>query len=197
MKAMILCGGMGTRTEKKYPGIPKALIPYKGKPILEHHLERLKMFDVFLNVRADEQRHFKKYGLPLLIETHPIGNAGAIKKFADDLGYRFLVIHNDVYHDIDYIAMTTMCQGTMIMAAKDIAGDKEFGVITKGEGGHIAGFTRRRLVNCGVYCMYHRINAYIEHGKFQDIDKDLIPRLIRTGELYFYEHKGAWKDIGV
>ena len=42
MKAMILCGGKGTRTQEKYPGIPKALIPYKGKPMLEHHLEKLK-----------------------------------------------------------------------------------------------------------------------------------------------------------
>ena len=196
MKAIILCGGMGTRAKEKYPDTPKALMPYKDKPMLEHHLEKLKMFDVMLNVRADEAKHFYKYKLPLLIETYPIGNAGAIRKFIDELGYRFMVVHNDVYHDIDYVALTTVCQGTMIMAIKDIARDKEFGIVTKGTDNHVVGFTRRRFINCGVYCMYQKVGKYIDYGKFQDIDKDLIPRLIEANELYYYEHKGLWKDIG-
>ena len=197
MRALILCGGVGTRAKKKYPDIPKALIPYRGRPMIEHHLERLRAFDVFLNVRSDEVSYFRKYKVPMLVETTPIGNAGAIRKFIDDLGYRFMVVHNDVYHDIDYVDRTTVCQGTAIMVAKDIAKDKEFGIVSKGKDGHVTGFTRRRLVNCGVYCMYHRVMDYIEYGKFQDIDRDLIPRLIQANELYYYEHKGIWKDIGV
>lgn len=196
MKAVILCGGIGVRSKKKHPDTPKALVPFWGKPMLEHHLEKLRAFDVFLNVRSDEAGHFRKYKVPMLIETNPIGNAGAIRKFIDDLGYRFLVVHNDVYHDIDYVTLMTVCQGTVIMAAKDIAKDKEFGIISKGKDGHVTGFTRRRFVNCGVYCMYHRVKDYIEYNKFQDIDRDLIPRLIQANELYYYEHKGVWKDIG-
>ena len=185
------------RTKEKYPGTPKALVPYKDKPMLEYHLKALRRFDVVLNVRADEAKHFEKYKLPTLVETSAIGNAGAIRRFIDELGYRFLVIHNDVYHDIDYVALTTVCQGTMIMAAKDIARDKEFGIVTKGKDNHVTGFTRRRFVNCGVYCMYQNVKKYIEYGKFQDIDRDLVPRLIEANELYYYEHKGKWKDIGV
>ena len=195
MKAMILCGGAGTRTKEKYPDTPKALIPYKDKPMLEHHLEKLRRFDILLNVRAEDAKHFRKYKLPLLIETHPIGNAGAIRKFIDDLGYRFLVVHNDVYHDINYVALTTVCQGTMIMTAKDIAKEKEFGIVTKGADNHVTGFTRRRFVNCGVYCMYQKVKNYIDYKKFQDIDKDLVPRLIQANELYYYEHDGKWKAV--
>lgn len=197
MKALILCGGMGTRVKSKYPDIPKALIPYRDRPMLEYHLETLRKFDVVLNVRADEAKHFYKYNLPLLIETYPIGNAGAIRKFIDELGYRFLVIHNDVYHDIAYVALTTVCQGTAIMAVKDIAREKEFGIVTKGKDNHVTDFTRRRFINCGIYCMYQKVRNYIDYGKFQDIDKDLIPRLIKAGELYYYEHSGKWKDISV
>lgn len=196
MKAMILCGGLGTRTKKEYPDTPKALILHKDKPMLERHLKALNRFDVVLNVRADEAKHFYKYKLPLLIEANPIGNAGAIRKFIDELGYRFLVIHNDIYHDIDYVAMTTICQGTVIMAAKDIAKEKEFGIVTKGKNYHVTEFTRRRFINCGAYCMYRKVGSYIKYGKFQDIDKDLIPKLIKANELYYYEHKGKWKDIG-
>lgn len=197
MKAMILCGGRGTRTKEKYPNTPKALIPYRDKPILEYHLKALKKFDVVLNVRADEAKYFEKYKLPMMVETYAIGNAGVIRKFIDELGYRFLIIHNDVYHDIDYIALTTVCQGTMIMAAKDIAKEKEFGIVAKGSDNHVVGFTRSRFVNCGVYCMYQKVKDYIDYGKFQDIDKDLIPRLIEAKELYYYEHAGKWKDVGV
>lgn len=197
MKAMILCGGADARTKEKYPDTPKALIYYKDRPMLEHHLRALRKFDVALNVRADEARHFYKYKLPLLIESHPIGNAGAIRKFIGELGYRFLVIHDDVWHDIDYVALTTVCQGTAIMAVKDIAGEREFGLAALGDDNHVAGFTRRRLVNCGVYCMYQKVKNYIDGGKFQDIDKDLIPRLIKADELYYYEHDGKWKDVAV
>ena len=42
MKAVILCGGIGTRLRPITYEIPKALIPVKGKPAIEHIIDLLK-----------------------------------------------------------------------------------------------------------------------------------------------------------
>lgn len=39
LKVMILCGGYGRRLENAYPNLPKPLVPFNGKPILQHIIE--------------------------------------------------------------------------------------------------------------------------------------------------------------
>ena len=42
MKAVILAGGKGTRLRPLTYSVPKPLLPYKQKPILEHIINKLK-----------------------------------------------------------------------------------------------------------------------------------------------------------
>lgn len=42
MQAVILAGGLGTRIQKAFPGIPKALIPAGGTPFIAHQLKLLR-----------------------------------------------------------------------------------------------------------------------------------------------------------
>src|SRR3989338_2481778 len=45
-KAIILCGGKGTRLRPITYEIPKALIPVQGKPIVEHQIELFKKYGI-------------------------------------------------------------------------------------------------------------------------------------------------------
>ncbi len=191
-----MCIDKKDRVKAKYPGVPQILIPYKEKPLLKHHLEQLSKFDVCLNVRQSEVQFFEDYKLPLLTERSSVGDAGTIKRFAGELGYRFLVVRGGIFHNIDFLEMVTLNQGTTIMAVADIAEKGEPGIIVKGKGNHVLGFSDRRLVDCGAYCMYQKVADYIKEGYSQDIYTELIPRLLKDKELYYYEHKGAWEKIG-
>lgn len=194
MKVIILGAGEGTRTRKIFPDIPKALIPVKGKPIIEYIIAVYKGFEVFVNVRKKEADKFKYLNLPLLIEKTPLGNAGAVKYFSKELGNRFIATHVDILTDLDPKKLTGAHQGYATMTVKDLSEPKNFGVITHKDS-LVTGFTRKRLINCGIYSFSKEVVKYIGSG-FQDFDKDLFPRLIEAKKLYFYEHKGLWEDAG-
>lgn len=194
MKVIILGAGKGTRTKKIFPDIPKALVPVKGRPIIEYIIDVYKDFEVLVNVREEDADKFKYLNLPLLIEKSPLGNAGAVKYFSKELGDRFIATHVDILTDLDPNKLVESHQGYATMTVKDLSEPKSFGVITH-ESSLVTGFTRKRLINCGIYSFSKEVVKYIGSG-FQDFDKDLFPRLIEEKKLYFYEHKGLWEDAG-
>jgi NDP-sugar pyrophosphorylase family protein len=194
MKVIILAAGEGTRTKKLFPDTPKALIPIKGRPAIEYLIEQYKGFEVLINVRSQDADRFKHLKLPLLPEETPLGNAGAIKHFSKKLGDRFLATHIDILSDIDPKRLAPPHKRIPTMTVKDLSAPKDFGVITR-EGTLVTGFTRERLINCGVYSFSRDVADFIGEG-FQDFDKDLFPQLIKAKKLYLYEHKSEWEDIG-
>lgn len=194
MKVIILGAGEGTRTKKLFPDTPKPLIPIKGRPIVEYIIDQYRGFDILINVREKDVSKFEYLKLPLLIEKTPLGNAGAVKYFARELGDKFIATHVDILSDLNPRELAESHNGYATMVVKDLSKPKSFGVVTY-EDRLITGFTRKRLINCGIYCFSREVVKYIGSG-FQDFDKDLFPKLIKAKRLYLYEHKGSWEDIG-
>jgi len=194
VKVIILAAGKGTRVREIFPDIPKPLILIDEKPIIERIIEQYNNFDILLNVRKEDADKFKYLDLPLLIENTPLGNAGAVKYFIKELGERFIATHTDIYSDLDPKDLINAHKHPATMVVKDVAKPKEFGMITHEED-LVTGFTRERLINCGIYMFSKDIVNYIGDG-FQDFDKDLFPKLINDKKMKFYQHVGLWHDIG-
>ncbi len=113
--AMILAAGKGTRMRPLTDRCPKPLLPVAGTPLIERHLQKLKVAGVkhvVINCSylADEifkyfdQRDDDGLAIELISEgEEPFETAGGIANALDALGdMPFLVINGDVWCEIDY-----------------------------------------------------------------------------------------------
>lgn len=113
MKALILSAGFGTRLKPLTDTTPKALIPYKGKSLIVHQIEKLK--SVGINEIVINVHHLKEkiidffdsndFGITVNIsdEEEIVGTGGGIinaENFFKD-GPFFLVVNADIISDVD------------------------------------------------------------------------------------------------
>ncbi|MAP34314.1 MAG: mannose-1-phosphate guanylyltransferase [Halomonas sp.] len=111
MKAMILAAGLGKRMRPLTDHCPKPLLPVAGKPLIVHHLERLKragIDEVVINVsyRAEQIMAALGDGSAYQLRIHwsqeasPLETGGGIQQALPLLGDApFLLVNGDVWCD--------------------------------------------------------------------------------------------------
>lgn len=201
MKVLILAGGRGTRVKSYYPNTIKPLVPILGKPILEILLNQLKDFEVFVNINKEDSEKLNQFKgrIKLLIEEKRMGKAQPIRELLEKYNEDILVIHCDVFTDLDFKKFIEKSQKRpelMTMAVRNISKGKAFGVAVFDEHKKVYGFTRERYVNTGIYLVRPGVKDYIKKELYQDIDADLFPKLIHDKVLGVYIHNGSWFDVG-
>ena len=115
MKAVILVGGRGSRLSDVSGGMPKALVPVAGVPVLARQFEMLRregIRDVILvcGYLSEQIRAYcgdgSDFGISIeyYIESEPLGTGGALFR----LGLRedFLLLNGDLVFDVDLRSMT-------------------------------------------------------------------------------------------
>ena len=201
---LILSAGKGTRIKKQFGDTPKVLIKHNGEIALNRVLFPFKNcvssvpFRICLNIRKDEEQYFKDFGMSLFLEDIPLGNAGAIKVFGEKLSDPFIVTHNDIdlknINPLDLYMAHLQNDNFVTMTIHNMSKEKEYGIVVK-KHNKVIGFTRERWVNCGFYCVSHKVFEVIEDG-FQDIDQHMLPRLSSIHQLSCYEYDGFYEDWG-
>jgi NDP-sugar pyrophosphorylase family protein len=115
MKAVILAGGLGTRLRPFTEVIPKPLLPFGEKSLMEIQITALRDHGfneiyVATNHMADFVEAFlgdgSKYGLKLIFsrETKPLGTCGPLTLLKADLTELFLLMNGDVLTKLDFRA---------------------------------------------------------------------------------------------
>ncbi len=216
----LLLGGKGTRLGLQ--GLPKPMVPFLGRPLLEHtvtHLRDQGFNDlVFLTGHLSSviERHFgdgKDFGVRIRysVEPEPLGTAPATAAAAPLLGDEFLLVYGDVAFDIDLARFVRQArdfggQGTLAVHPNDHPEDSDL-VVSDPESHRItaflckphgAGLRARNLVNAGLY--------YLRPGLFDaipgdvplaDWGRDVFPAAVRKGAALFAYRTGEYlKDIG-
>lgn len=113
MKAVILAAGIGSRMSQFYPGIHKAMLPIRGKPIFEWNIKHLKEFgfeEIYINLHflPDQIRDFlgsgEKFGVKIKYsyEEKMLGTAGALASFKEELTETFLVLYADIITELNF-----------------------------------------------------------------------------------------------
>lgn len=120
MKAMILAAGRGKRMAPLTDTVPKPLLKVAGKPLIQHHIERLRdsgITELVINAayRADQlvaalgDGHELGVDISWSIEEQALETAGGIRHALPLLGDApFLLVNGDVWTELDFYALSTM-----------------------------------------------------------------------------------------
>ncbi len=118
LKAVILCGGLGTRLSPVLKDRPKTLAPVSGRPFLAYLLDQLVdagISDVILatghfgdQVRDTFQDYYRGLRLSYSQETSPLGTGGALRAAAAGLESA-LVLNGDSWCDVNLSEFVCTC----------------------------------------------------------------------------------------
>ncbi len=218
---VILAGGMGTRLRARLGDLPKPMIPFAGRPLLELQVELARQhgFDdiiIFACHRAEViEQHFgngSAFGVRLrtVVEREPLGTAGAVLAAMDLLADRFVVMYGDTMVNVDLgrLARTHMAAGadaTLLVHPNDhpldsdlIEVDGRDWVTAFHNRPHPADRWFQNLVNAGLYVLEKAaLRAWAPPARALDFGKDLFPAMLAKGaRLLAYTSPEYIKDIG-
>lgn len=211
MKAIILCGGLGTRVNSHKTGIPKALIKINKKPILTYILEHLwenEIYDIRLALGFGAEKIIEflnknKIDVEYVIEEKKLDTGGASKFASIDIDDDFLVINGDIISNVElkeFIRYHNKDKNTIKILAHFIKDARDFGLLkTKGE--YVIDFLekpkkkKKGLINAGFYIMNKKVFEFVKKDVFS-LEKDLFPKLAKRRMIKFFEHTGFWIDVG-
>ena len=213
MKAIVLCGGKGTRLRPYTYTIPKPMLPLGKKPILQYVLASLKragVTEAYLTVgylHEQIEDYFKegnKTGMRLhySIEQSEMGTAGSILPLEKKLDAPFVVMMGDHLSNLDIAAVIAAHRksGNIATIALNKKGvPLEYGVADLDASGNVDRFREKPIVenyvNTGVYVFEPEIFKYIKPG--EDFANNVFPRLLDSGEkIGGFVFTDYWLDIG-
>lgn len=215
MKGMILAAGFGTRLGKLTKDTPKALINYKGKPLIEYQIEKLKKCgadEIVINTHHHSGqmfRHFEtnNYGIriTLIREEEILGTGGGIINAGEILrqSNNSIIVNTDIETDFDFSEIIQHHKSknnfaTILIQKRNtkryLKFSKELNLISRSESGEI---TESDYAFNGVHVFSKKIFETVPLTGFSDII-DIYLDLINKGYIISGYNAGNtnFKDIG-
>jgi NDP-sugar pyrophosphorylase family protein len=220
MKAMILAAGFGTRLRPLTCEIAKPAIPLLNKPLIGHVLNRLAgqgCSDFMINlhhlpdtVKTAVDEYSGSYVISYSIEEFILGTAGGLRKnkdfFHEDV---FIMSNADIIPDFSILDALKFHMERRPLATLLIYPQIEpylYTPIRIDENNRIYGFKgiepRVKLLDqtyvfTGIHIMEKRIFDYIPESGFSEINSEVYPQAIRSGEeVCGFPVSGYWNDLG-
>lgn len=221
-KAMILAAGFGTRLRPLTDTVPKPLIPYNGRPMIENAISKLSSigiseFVVNIHHHADKMEEYfsLRQGsekITLIKEDDILGTGGALinaKELLKGSG-SFFLYNSDVDTDADLLELEKYhfdsgSIATLAVKNRETARylilDQEMKIIGRNENGddifYDKGKPEKKMGFCGIHLISDKIFDLIEaSGRF-----DVIPEYMRLISLGFMINgydigPKYWQDLG-
>jgi len=222
MKCLILAGGFATRLYPLTISRAKALLEYKGKPIINHIVDKIPPnMGIMVSINRKYEADFSSWQQGLdreveilveeaLSEGQKLGAVSSLsywienKPIVEDL----LVVAGDNYFEFDMAQFIARYDGKHTLVAVYDIGDKDkarqFGVVQL-DGHRIAQFQEKpastvsSLVAAACYIFPQRIfpllHQYCRQSKRDNLGS-FIAYLIDQDEVHSYIFTEPWLDIG-
>ena len=215
MKAFLLAAGVGSRLRPVTDTIPKCMVTFDDRPLLDIWLDafdRAGVTEVLVNLHhlphVVREHVASRTGSPavrLVFEPELLGSAGTLLANRDWVASEgsFLVCNADNLTDFDLRLLVEAHAGHDAIATLTVFhSDRPWtgGVVETDGAGRVTGFTEKPaepvsdLVNAGMYAFRPRVLDEIDGALPRDIGFDLLPRLV--GRAYAVLVDGYFRDIG-
>jgi mannose-1-phosphate guanylyltransferase len=220
LKALVLAGGFGTRLRPLSCTRPKLLLPVANQPAIDWTLRDLSAQGVdtvilAVNYMAEAfVRYFgpSKFNLGIQYsrEERPLGTGGPIRRAESHFrgGEPFLVLNGDVISSIDYNRLLEFHKekgGLATIALHEVSDPSRYGAVELDGRDRVRRFVEKprpgeepsNLVNAGIYVFDPKVIEYIPTGRSVSTELEVFPRLAEEGQLYGFEFRDLWVDIGL
>ena len=221
MQAVIMAGGKGTRLfSLTKDEIPKPMVSFCGKPMIEHLILQLaenRITDIViclghLGVQiSDYLGDGAQYGVMIhyVMEEVPLGTAGALYYAKEYIQEEFLLVYADLLLDVDWVRMLAFHKekssvATLFVHPNSHPYDSDL-VICNADGrvtgfdfkDHIRDYDYENCVNAGAVIFSPVVLNCLQQAKKISLEKDLIGQLLQMGQPVFaYRSPEYIKDIG-
>ena len=222
MKCLILASGFGTRLYPLTLNQAKPLLPYRGKPMINHVVDKIPPgIDILVNVNKKFEADFVDWSkkqtreITLCVEDvytdeEKLGAVGALNYWIIQKGIRedLMVVGSDNYFEFDISWFIHAYDGeNVIVAVHDIGDPKkatQYGVV-KLDGKKIVELEEKpanpksSLVSTACYIMPPRIFWLIAEyclSTRRDNLGSFISYLLEKDAVYAFPFKESWIDIG-
>ena len=222
MKCLILASGFGTRMYPLTLNHAKALLPYRGKPMINHIVDKIPLdIEILVNVNKKFEADFlewqRKQRRKITVcvenvhsEKEMLGAVGALNYWIKnkDIREELLLFGSDNYFEFDLSAFIAAFNGKNALIAVYDVGDPskatQYGVVQL-KGRRIIELEekpanpRSSLVATACYILPLRVFPFISefcHGTTRDNLGNFVTHLIDRDDVYAYPFKEKWIDIG-
>ena len=213
MKALVFAAGKGERMRPLTDTTPKPLLPVRGKPLIEWHLEKLAALgvqDVVINTswlaHAFEPAlgQGDRWGLRLHYShegPEPLETGGGMLHALPRLGSEpFVAVNADIWCDYDFARLPREPSGLAHLVLVDNPPHNPEGDFALLEDGRVqaAGEQRLTFSGIGVYrpAMFNNWRSVIELDPPRFRLAPLLRAAMRAGEVSGEHHRGTWTDVG-
>ncbi len=224
--AFILAAGFGTRLDHLTRDIPKALVEYKGKPMIENVISKLEDYGINKIIVNTHHHHTKMDAyfserteslseITLIHEQEILGTGGALKNAESYLKSSpdFLVYNTDVDSDIDLDKLEehhldSNCTATLAVQERQtsryLLTDINGSLIGRTENGVNIFYKPGKFENIKLkaFCGIHFLNISVLANIPSDQNIDIIPVYMSLLEQNYHINTfnitgTKWKDLGI
>jgi len=210
MKAMILAAGYGKRLRPLTETTPKPLLPVGGKPLMQHHIERLAaagIRDLVINTSwlAEQIEDYFADGAEFGVsidwsrESQPLETGGGIAHALPLLGDQpFLLINGDIWTDfpIQSIAVRELPSdrdGWLLLVDNPEHNPQgDFGLID----GQLVSEAQQKYTFSGVSLLRPQLFSLADRSNACFPLRDILRPAIDGGRISGEIYNGQWCDVG-
>lgn len=218
MKAVIMCGGKGSRLKPLTERVPKPMVKILNRPVIDIIISKLIEYGITdihisLGYKASDIVDYcesMNYSADIKYsyEKEPLGTAGGVRNSLSSADDDFIVLSGDNIFDINlntFFDFHKNSDADATICAVDVSDPREYGVVETDSEMNVIGFLEKptwetaetNTVNTGIYIFKGKILKLIPKGEFFDFSVNLFPLLLKNNySIKCYKTDEFWGDMG-